>query len=139
MGKKLWARRSAPKKRRRAQRKRVRPVKQACSDTIRKRFLQQAKLLPRGSALRSTKRHTQLQHSHHVQCLLPPFTSPSPIPTTAPLIAQSSTSGTVSWSVLNSLSLEANKTNVGLEPIRPLLAPALLNTREHGGYAGTCV
>ena len=47
--------------------------------------------------------------------------------------------GTVSWPVLNSIRLEANKTIVGLKPIRPLPAPALVNTREHGGYAGTRV
>ena len=45
--------------------------------------------------------------------------------------------GTVSGFVLNSVQLEANKTGVGEELIRPAPALALLNTREYGGYSGT--
>ena len=55
-----WARRAAPKERRQAQRKRVRPVKQACSEVIQRKRAQ------------VYKEDLQLQHSHHVEHLAPP-------------------------------------------------------------------
>ena len=118
------ARRSAPKKRRRVRRK-------SCQTGLQRHH--------RGKDFLNRRSCSQLQNSHHVQHLLPPSHHH--------LHSNNRTShrtilhecGTVSWYVLNSLRLEANKTIVGHVPIRPLPAPALLNTREHSGCAGNRV
>ena len=115
------ARKAAPKKRRRARRNRVRLVKQPAATPLRKRFPQQKRLLPRGSALGSTKDHHPAPP--HASRSTPPATFTSPFSH-----SNNSTSrrtifhkcGTVSWSVLKSLRLEANKTSFSNELIRPV-------------------
>ena len=63
----------------------------------------------------------------------------APHPTAAPLTAQSFTNAAPFLGLFNNLRLEAHKTNASSGLIRPVPVPALLNTREFGGYAGTRV
>ena len=118
------AQRSAPKKRRRAQRKRVMLVKQACSDNIEETISSTDDLAPQRKRARVNKEappssniHITSNASFHLHIT----TSHSCNSTSHGTILHGY--GTVSWSVHNSLWLEANKTN----------------TREHGGCAGTRV
>ena len=131
------ARRETPKKRRRARRNRVRPVKQACSDTTEETISSTDECAPQrkrvrvnnGRPPRSTT-HITFNTSFHLHITI----SHSNNVTSHRTILHKC--GTVSWSVLNSLGLEANTTSISNELIRSAPAPALLNTREYGGYAG---
>ena len=97
---------SLARARRAALKKRRWPVKQACSDM-----------------LGSVKYHTQLHHTHHVQHFLPPSRHHLPFQP-APLTAQSFTNVTPILGLFS--TLEANKTSISDELIRPAPAPALL-------------
>ena len=67
------ARKAAPKKRCQVRRNRVRPVKQACSDTIEESISSTDEVAPQRKRASGLQRiTTQLHHTHHVQHLLPP-------------------------------------------------------------------
>ena len=68
------ARKAAPKKRRRARRNTVRPVKQACSDTMEESISSTDDVArsPKEARWGPQRITTQLHHTHHVQHLLPP-------------------------------------------------------------------
>ena len=85
------ARKAALKKRRRARRNRGRPVKQVCSDTIEESISSTDEVTPQLMRARVYK-------GSPPSSTTPPatFTSPFPIPTTAPLTAQSLTTETPS-------------------------------------------
>ena len=110
------ARKAAPKKRRRARRNRVRPVKQACSDTIEESISPTDKVAPQRKRARvykgsppSSTTHITFNTFGHLNITISH--------------ANNSTSHrtifhkcrTISWSVLNSLRLEANKTSFSNE------------------------
>ena len=106
----------------------MRPVKQACTDTIEESISSTDEFAPQRKCARVCKGSVPSSNIH--------FTiSHSNNSTSHRTILHKC--GAVSWSVLDSLRLEAHKTIVDNELIRPLPAPALLNTREHDGYAGT--
>ena len=130
------ARRAAPKKRRLARRNRVRPVKQACSDTVEKTISSTDEVAPQRKRVRvykgsppSSTTHITFNSSFHLHVTISHSNKSTPHCTILHKC------GTVSWSVLNSLRLEASKTSFS----NLLIRPALPNTREYGGYAGTRV
>ena len=123
-----------PKKKRRAQRKRVRRAQQACSDTIeetisstdeavaqrkRARFYKRSSLVPSYTPLTDTSFHLHITIFHS-------YNSFSHRP-------MHHECGTLSWSVLHSLGL---KTDDSHESGQPLPASALLNNLGQGGYTG---
>ena len=139
-----WRVRGGPKKRRRARRNRVRPVKQACIYTIEDTISSTDEVAPQRKRARvykgsppSSTTHITINTSFHLHVHLHFTISRSNNSTSHRTILHKCS--TVSWSVLNSLRHEANKTSISNELIRPAPAPALLNTREYGGYAGTRV
>ena len=128
------ARRSAPKKRRRTQRKRMRPVKQVCSDTIEKTISSTDEAVAQRKRARSHKGsppcpiiHTMIDTSLHLH--IPTFHSHN----SSSHRTVHHERGTVSWSVLRSLQLLTDDNH---EPGQPSSARALLNNLGHGGYAG---
>ena len=85
------ARKAAPKKKRRARRNRVRPVKPACSDTIEESISSTDELAPQRKHARSTTDHHPAPPRTSRSTPPATLTSPFPIPTKAPLTAQSFT------------------------------------------------
>ena len=129
------ARRPSPKKRRRAQRKMVRPAKKACSDTIeetisstdeavaqrkRARFYKGSSPSPIKHPTIDTSLHITTFHSHN----------------SSSHRTMHYERGTVSWSVLHILQLETDSSH---EPGQSSSARALVNNLGRGGYAGTRV
>ena len=99
------------------------------------------------SATSSRHQWGSIQGQHWVECR-PPHTSHShllpPSHHHVPFQQQHLSPHNISqmWHrflVFNSLRLEASKTSISNELIRSAPAPALLNTRKFGGYAGTRV
>ena len=134
-GKKLcalpWRVRGRPRRRKGAGRggKSMRPVTQACSDTIEESISSTDDVAPQRKRARVYKGSPPSSTTHIT------FNTSCHFHSSHRTIFHKC--ATVSWFVLNSLRLEANKTCFSNELIRLVPAPALLNTRKIGGYAGT--
>ena len=121
------------------------PVKQACSDAIEESVSSTDEVAPQrkrarvcGGSPPSSTTHITFNTSCHLHITVSHSNNSTSHRTSHRTVFHKC--GIVSWSVLTSLRLEANKTSFGNEHIRrPALVPALLNTRKFGGYAGTRV
>ena len=117
----------------------MRDVKQACSDTIEESISSTEEVALHRKRARvykglpaSSTTHITFNTSFHRHITI----SPSNSSTSHRTILHEC--GTVSWSVLNSLCSKQTKQTSAVSSF-DLLTPALLNTREYGGYTGTRV